>query len=218
MAIPESGPATAEVARNIQRVRKARQLKQSDVSKLLKAAGRPTLATVVSKIERGERRIDVDDLVAFGRALGVPPVLLLYPLGTDEEVEVLPGQHVHTGAAFRWFVGQGPFPSDLIPQGEISDTTGLPEWYENPEAGWQEGAAPVALWQKHAEQVAEWYRVPTITRRMRLSEMEDRAERARLWGQAEDALKQTRATMRMRGLKPPRLPEELAELEQSPTD
>ena len=28
-----------------------------------------------------------------------------------------------------------------------------------------------------------------------------------------DALKQTRETMRMRGLKPPRLPEELAELE-----
>ncbi|MFE5397444.1 helix-turn-helix domain-containing protein [Streptomyces sp. NPDC056568] len=211
MAISESGPATAEVARNIQRVRKARQLKQSEVSARLAAAGRPTLPTVVSKVERGERRIDVDDLVAFGRALGVPPALLLYPLGTDEEVEVLAGQSASTWDAFRWFVGEAPFPELGTPHGEADEATGLAEWYET--APWEEGAAPVALWRRHTEQIGEWYDVPSRTRRLRLPEAEERAERARLWGQIEDALKQTRATMRMRGLKPPRLPEELAELD-----
>ncbi|MFD3503721.1 helix-turn-helix domain-containing protein [Streptomyces sp. NPDC058678] len=79
MAISESGPTSAQVARNIERVRKARQLKQKDVSDRLRKAGRPLLATVVSKVERGERRIDVDDLVAFALALNVSPLALLLP-------------------------------------------------------------------------------------------------------------------------------------------
>ncbi|MFG3189249.1 helix-turn-helix domain-containing protein [Streptomyces omiyaensis] len=211
MAISESGPAATQVARNIQRVRKARQMKQSDVSRRLADAGRPTLATVVSKIERGERRIDVDDLVAFGRALDVPPVLLLFPLGEEDTTEVLAGQTVPTWDAFRWFVGEAPFPGDAgTPGGEIDPETGLAEWYENP---WQEGAAPVALWREHAERVKEWYAVPTRVRRLRLDEDEERQQRARDWERAEDALRQTRNTMRMRGLRPPRLPEELADLE-----
>ncbi|WUR84513.1 hypothetical protein OG967_39940 [Streptomyces phaeochromogenes] len=165
----------------------------------------------MSKIERGERRIDVDDLVAFGRALGVPPILLLYPLGDEQEVEALAGQTVPTWGAFRWFVGEASFPGDPgTPHGEVDETTGLAEWYENP---WQEGAAPVALWRQHSEQVSEWHNAVSVARRMGLSEQEERSERARLRGRAEEALKQTRNTMRMRGLKPPRLPEELAELE-----
>ncbi|MFE8013644.1 helix-turn-helix domain-containing protein [Streptomyces antibioticus] len=209
MAIPESGPAAAQVARNIQRVRKARQLKQSDVSERLAAAGRPTLPTVVSKIERGERRIDVDDLVAFGRALDVPPVLLLFPLGEESDVEVLAGQSVPTWDAFRWFVGEAPFPGDLgTPHGEIDETTGLAEWYE---PTWKEGAAPVALWREHAERVSDWFAVPSHVRRLGLDEAAERQQRAREWARAEEALKQTRDAMRRQGLTPPRLPDDLAE-------
>ncbi|GBQ01026.1 hypothetical protein SSP531S_24560 [Streptomyces spongiicola] len=211
MAIPESGPAAAEVARNIQRARKARHLKQSEVSDRLAAAGRPTLPTVVSKIERGERRIDVDDLVAFGRALGVPPALLLYPLGEDAEVEVLAGQQVSTWGAFRWFIGEAPFPELGTPHGEVDEETGLAEWYGR--TSWEEGAAPVALWRQHHEQVTEWFAVPSRVRRLSQDEDEERLARAREWEKIEGALKQTRATMRMRGLKPPALPEELADLD-----
>lgn len=214
MAISESGPAASQVAQNIERVRKARQMKQKDVSDRLREAGRPMLATVVSKVERGERRIDVDDLVAFGRALRVPPLLLLYPLGEAEDVEVLKGQCVPTWAAIQWFIGEGRFPSERIPRGEVDQATGLPEWYEDPEEGWEEGAAPVTLWRQHSEQVAEWFEVPARTRRLRLHEEEDMNERVRLWAGIEKAILQTRATMRMRGLKPPLLPEELADLEQ----
>ncbi|WP_327662453.1 MULTISPECIES: helix-turn-helix domain-containing protein [unclassified Streptomyces] len=209
MAIPESGPAASEVAKNIQLVRKARQLKQSDVSKRLKAAGRPMLPTVVSKVERGERRIDVDDLVAFGRALGVPPALLLYPLGSEAEVEILPGQTVSTWAAYRWFVGEAGFPGDPgTPHGETDQETGLAEWYED---NWKEGAAPVALWREHAARLADWYAVPSRVRRLRLSEEDERQQRARDWERAEEALEQVRDTMRMSGLTPPPLPDELAD-------
>lgn len=53
MAITESGPVSSQVAQNIERVRKARQLKQKDLSERLRAVGRPMLPTVVSKVERG---------------------------------------------------------------------------------------------------------------------------------------------------------------------
>jgi transcriptional regulator with XRE-family HTH domain len=202
------------VARNIQRVRKARQLKQSDVSERLTAAGRPTLPTVVSKIERGERRIDVDDLVAFGRALGVPPILLLYPLGEEEEVEVLAGQRASTWAAFRWFVGEARFPVDnLVGCGEVDPATGLHEWYDDPEQGWEAAASPVALWRQHADQIRDWFQAPSAVRRLGLDEADARTELARRLAAVEDAVKQTRAAMRMSGLKPPALPEELAELD-----
>src|SRR3954454_23683106 len=50
-------------------------------------AGRPILASGLGKIESGERRVDVDDLVALAVALDVSPVRLLLPRPTSEEAE-----------------------------------------------------------------------------------------------------------------------------------
>lgn len=172
--------------------------------------------SVIAKIEKGLRQsVSVAEVVVIARALRVPPALLLYPVGRADEVEFLPGEVASPWAALRWFSGDGRIPLDnLSPQGEVDEATGLAEWYEDPEAGWEEEAAPVTLWRQHSDQVAEWFDTPAVARRMGLSETEERAERARLRGRVEDQLKQTRTTMRMRGLKPPRLPEDLAELEQ----
>lgn len=68
-----------QVAQNVVRIRKARGLNQRELAALLEKYGRPMLATVISKIERGDRRIDVDDLVAFAESLGVTPESLLRP-------------------------------------------------------------------------------------------------------------------------------------------
>ncbi|MGW3193697.1 helix-turn-helix domain-containing protein [Streptomyces sp. NPDC001118] len=104
-----TGPTAERVARNIERLRKARQLKQKDLSDLLEKAGRPTLPTVISKIERGERRIDVDDLVAFALALNVSPItLLLPPTWSDEPTELTAETQVRSQTAWRWVMGQGP--------------------------------------------------------------------------------------------------------------
>ncbi|MFE2712290.1 helix-turn-helix domain-containing protein [Streptomyces mirabilis] len=73
------GPIGDTVRHNIRRLREQQHLHQRDVSAKLRAAGRPMLATVVSKTERGERRIDVDDLIAFAAVLGVTPAQLLEP-------------------------------------------------------------------------------------------------------------------------------------------
>ena len=48
-----------------------------DVSGRLAAAGRPMAHNTVSEIERGARRVDVDDLMALAAALDVSPIALL---------------------------------------------------------------------------------------------------------------------------------------------
>lgn len=73
------GPTGDVVRRNIRRLREQQNLDQRALGGKLDAAGHPMLPTVVSKTERGERRVDVDDLVAFAAALGVAPARLLEP-------------------------------------------------------------------------------------------------------------------------------------------
>jgi hypothetical protein len=48
------------------------------------AAGRPILPSGLSKIEQGQRAVDVDDLVALAIALQVNPNALLLPAGIPE--------------------------------------------------------------------------------------------------------------------------------------
>jgi transcriptional regulator with XRE-family HTH domain len=49
------------------------------LSELLRTAGRPVHPSAITKIEQGERRIDVDDLVAIAAALGTTAAHLLEP-------------------------------------------------------------------------------------------------------------------------------------------
>jgi transcriptional regulator with XRE-family HTH domain len=101
-----SGPTADRVAKNIERVRKARQLNQKDVSALLKGIGRRMLPTVISKMERGERRIDVDDLVALALVLNVSPLTLLLPDDSSQEPVCLADDfQVQSRTAWQWAEG-----------------------------------------------------------------------------------------------------------------
>lgn len=104
-----TGPTADQVAKNIKRIRNARQLDQKAVSARLAEVGRPMLPTVVSKIERGERRIDVDDLIAFALALNVAPVaLLLPPKWNDDRVPLTPDVSLTARTAWLWAEGRSP--------------------------------------------------------------------------------------------------------------
>lgn len=74
--IPAGATARA-VATNIAAARKARGLSSNVLSELLKTLGRPIAASAVTKIERGERQVTVDDLTALATALAVSPADLL---------------------------------------------------------------------------------------------------------------------------------------------
>ncbi|MGW3346784.1 helix-turn-helix domain-containing protein [Nonomuraea rubra] len=65
------------VAESIARLRRDRGWEQRDLAEHVTKAGRAMSASVLSKIESGARRVDVDDLVAIATALEVTPALLL---------------------------------------------------------------------------------------------------------------------------------------------
>jgi transcriptional regulator with XRE-family HTH domain len=72
--------ATAEaVGANVRRLRTDQNLGLRALAKKLEDAGRPLLYSAVDQIEKGKRRVDVDDLMALAVALGVSPVTLLMP-------------------------------------------------------------------------------------------------------------------------------------------
>ncbi|WP_330289992.1 helix-turn-helix domain-containing protein [Streptomyces sp. NBC_00576] len=73
----EIGPAGIRAARTIEILRTERRLAQGELAARVTALGRPMSNTMLSRIERAERRCDVDDLVALAQALHVSPLVLL---------------------------------------------------------------------------------------------------------------------------------------------
>lgn len=98
-----------EVARNVRRLRDARGLSTTELSRLLAEVGRPILPTGITKIEQGDRRVDVDDLMALAVVLRVhPSALLLPPLADDTEIEITGGGRVHARDTWNWAEGKRP--------------------------------------------------------------------------------------------------------------
>jgi len=72
--------------------------------------GHPISRTAISNLEVGRKRsVDVPELVVLARALGVPPLRLLYPVLSAGEVEVLPGHRTSSWSAAQWFAGRAPY-------------------------------------------------------------------------------------------------------------
>lgn len=71
--------------------------------------------SVLANLENQRRiSIAVAEVIVLAKALGVPPAVLLYPVGDTESVEVLPGRTVPPWAALKWFAGSSPLnKSDL---------------------------------------------------------------------------------------------------------
>jgi transcriptional regulator with XRE-family HTH domain len=110
----EPGPTSARVAANLRRIRRAADVTTAALSKRLAAIGHPIADTGITKTEKGDRRVDADDLVALALALGVTPNTLLLP-----QVDYLgaPGVHHVTPVAggtaeelWLWAQGERPLP------------------------------------------------------------------------------------------------------------
>lgn len=77
----EIGETGKTVAANIERLRLEQGLSVRVLCVRLGDLGRPIWPSMVHVICQGERHVDVDDLVAFARVLGVRPAALLEPPG-----------------------------------------------------------------------------------------------------------------------------------------
>jgi transcriptional regulator with XRE-family HTH domain len=71
------GPIGEKVRANVAAVRKRRGLVLRDLSEKMTEIGHPMAHNTINEIERGARRVDVDDLVALAVALDVSPTELL---------------------------------------------------------------------------------------------------------------------------------------------
>jgi transcriptional regulator with XRE-family HTH domain len=109
---------------NLVEIRKLRRLTTNALSERLSMAGQPIHANGITRIEKGGRRVDTDDLVALALALGTTPNRLLLPNTAPEsqtppgepisaDVELTPTIRTTAQAAWRWASGEAPLPEQM---------------------------------------------------------------------------------------------------------
>lgn len=79
----ELGPVGERLARNVAEIR-GKSPSTYELARRLERLGRPILPSAITKIEAGQRRVDVDDLVALALALDVSPNRLILPGSADD--------------------------------------------------------------------------------------------------------------------------------------
>jgi 8-oxo-dGTP diphosphatase len=88
-----------------------------ELSERLTELGRPIPTLGLSRIEKGNRRVDVADLIALAVVLDVNPAALLLPanVAPDDDIELAEGLRVPASVARDWMNGRIPLPdSDAI--------------------------------------------------------------------------------------------------------
>lgn len=102
-----SGPIGERIRHRVAALREDRRLTLAQLSERLGELGRPILPSGLSKIENGERRVDVDDLVALALALDTTPNALLLPAEADAgtPAPLTPAFTRDADKAWRWACG-----------------------------------------------------------------------------------------------------------------
>lgn len=120
------GPAGEAVRLNIRRIRDAQGISGAELSQRMRNEGRPIPLVGIQRIESGERRVDVDDLMAFAIVLGVTPITLLMPVGVQPDDGL--SRYGSTAAAFwEWLRAELPLPSTLQGRPDFA-AKALPPW------------------------------------------------------------------------------------------
>lgn len=124
------------VAANIKRLRGGHMLK--DVSEQLSKIGRHITPLALARIESGERKVDVDDLMALAIVFNVSPLTLLLPeSGSALVTSKITGVSHEYGSNILWLWGRGDEPLDI--DASVGDAQALcDDWkeldylYDNP--------------------------------------------------------------------------------------
>ncbi|QPS33986.1 helix-turn-helix domain-containing protein [Brevibacterium casei] len=104
------GPTGDVVRANIEEFRQGEGLSYAELSRRLKDAGREIPPLGLRRLEAGERKVDVDDLMAFAAVLNVAPIRLLMPAtwSTAIEAEATGVGTKRTSELWRWALGYMP--------------------------------------------------------------------------------------------------------------
>lgn len=108
MTTSDWSPAfTARVAEQMRTARKAASLTVAGAADACNRIGLPVPKTTITNLETGRRTsIDLAEFLVLAEVYDVPPIALLFPLGAEATVTVLPGQEVPTWDAVAWFTGE----------------------------------------------------------------------------------------------------------------
>lgn len=102
---------TRAVAGQVHRHRKERGWSAQRLSEECAKLGFDFPRSTLADLESGRRaHVSVAELLVLAAALGIPPLLLIFPVGSSEGAEVLPGEVRPVFRAAQWFAGEGPFP------------------------------------------------------------------------------------------------------------
>ncbi len=174
----------------------------------------------ISDLERGDRGgvLDIAELVVLARALGVPPLQLLFPIGREAMTEVLPGAVVPTWASAKWFTNEGAFPQAMRDGGWTASTEDIDAWKAGVPLRFRELDRMYKQWgaargevQKARDEAVE---ATTPEARKSARNVLELAEE-RLRG-AEDAVRNHREYIRQLGLDPGPLSPKFAYLDEAP--
>lgn len=142
----DTGPTGSAVAENIKRLRGG--LSYTEMSRRLQErAGWSINAVGIRRIESNERRVSVDDLVAFSVALDVSPVTLLMPSGVAaDEILSVAAAEFKAAALWEWLIAEWPFPG----------RAGLAEFYARALPPWKLAVVEKRIADRHgAESLIE---------------------------------------------------------------
>lgn len=132
---------------NLKLLRESRGFSYRELSEKLDAVGRPIPTLGLSRIEKGERRVDADDLVALALVLGVNASALLLPPTAQGAGELTGIDHpVSSFRLWSWAAGELP----LLPEDD-------PACREVMGARTEDGARIVdpSFWDQRSQR---WYR------------------------------------------------------------
>ncbi|MFJ3487988.1 helix-turn-helix domain-containing protein [Leifsonia aquatica] len=133
----EIGPTGREVGRNVKRVRTDLGWTQADLSRHIAENGHPIPVASIGRIETGDRRVEVDDLMALAIVLGVSPVSLLLPYTRSPHDRVEVTGWGQTDALTVWGYATAAIPLEM--DGSVEDmeaeflalrARSLPWWVE----------------------------------------------------------------------------------------
>jgi len=143
------GSTSRRIASEIKRLRAGNSVQW--LSDRTAELGHRVSRSTIADMEVGRRsRIEVVELIILARALGVPPLLLLYPGVPGEAVEAVPGVEGSSWEAAQWFSGERALevvPERRLGQPLVRGFTGggsTGEW-----AQWTKGAE--RLWRLREE-------------------------------------------------------------------
>lgn len=222
MAQPDwAGSLVSTVASELRKHRQRRGLSTQGLADACEQLGYPIKRQVLANLENGRRdAVSVPELLVLGKALGVPPALLVFPVGEALSCEPLPEQTRPLWESLQWFGGFAPYPAhpntDARPAFEADHL--LDEW--------EESASALVLYTKEDRFIEAWHRdrekVTSTRRELAASDDESMRktlgdvmnDREQMLRDIEDEIRKCRRAMQHAGVAVRPLPDQLSHIEQ----